>query len=177
MSRCPFLWTNKAKINKSCTTACSTYKHILSLLADALFLVFSSFPLFLVNAAARLVTNTKKCDHITPVLFNLHRLPVFYRIYFKIVILTFKAIYNMSPCYISNLVCIKSGSVYSLRSNSSLILDRPRGHILSTLGARSFYAAAPTLWNSLPANIWDITSLNVFKEKLKTYLFNLAYNK
>ena len=72
---------------------------------------------------------------------------------------------------------IKSGSVYSLRSNSSLILDRPKGRILSTLGARSFYAAAPTLWNSLPANIRDITSLNIFKEKVKTYLFNLAYNK
>ena len=129
------------------------------------------------NAPARLVTNTKKYDHITPVLFNLHWLPVFYRIYFKILILTFKAIYNMSPSYISNLVSIKSGSVYRLRSNSSLILDRPKEHILSTLGARSFYAAAPTLWNSLPANIRDITSLNIFKEKLKTYLFNLAYNK
>ena len=61
--------------------------------------------------------------------------------------------------YISNLVSIKSCSAYSLRSNSSLILDRPKGRILSTLGARSFYAAAPTLWYSLPANIRDITSL------------------
>ena len=83
---------------------------------------------------------------------------MFYRIYFKILILTFRAIYNMSPSYISNLVSIKSCSAYSLRSNSSLILDRPKGRILSTLGARFFYAAAPTLWNSLPANIWDITS-------------------
>ena len=82
----------------------------------------------------------------------------------------------MSPSYISNLVSIKSGSVYSLRSNSSLILDRPKGRILSTLGARSFYPA-PTLRNSLLANIRDITSLNIFKEKLKTYLFNLAYFK
>jgi len=42
----------------------------------------------------------------------------------------------------------------------------------STLGARSFYAAASTLWNSLAANIQEITSLSIFKEKLKTYLFN-----
>ena len=126
------------------------------------------------NAAARLVTSTRKYDHITPVLYNLHWLPVFYRIYFKILILTFKAIHNMSPSYISNLVSIKSCSAYSLRSNSSLILDRPKGRILSTLGARSFYAAAPTLWNSLPANIRDITSLSIFKKNLKTYLFSLA---
>ena len=83
----------------------------------------------------------------------------------------------MSPSYISNLVSIKSCSAYSPRSNSSLILDRPKGHILPTLGARSFYAAAPTLWNSLPANIRDITSLSIFKKKLNTYLFSLAYNK
>ena len=130
------------------------------------------------NAAARLVMSTRKYDHITPVLYNLQWPPVFYRIYFKILILTFKAIHIMSPSYISNLVSIKSWcSAYSLRSNSSLILDRPKGRILSTLGARSFYAAAPTLWNSLLANIRDITSLSIFKKNLKTYLFSLAYNK
>ena len=77
----------------------------------------------------------------------------------------------MSPSYISNLVSIKSCSSYSLRSNSSLFLDRPKGRMLSTLGARPFYAAAPALWNSLP-----VTSLSIFKKKLKAYLFNLAYN-
>ena len=41
-------------------------------------------------------------DHITPALYNLHLLPEFYRIYLKIII-TFKAIYDMSPNYISNL--------------------------------------------------------------------------
>ena len=54
----------------------------------------------------------------------------------------------MSPSYIRNLVSIKSCSVYSLRSNSSLILDHPKGRILSTLGACSFYAAAPTQENN-----------------------------
>ena len=83
----------------------------------------------------------------------------------------------MSPSYISNLVSIKSCSVYSLRSNSSLSLDRHKGRVLSTLGARSFYAAAPTLWNSLPANIREITSLSILEKKLKTHFFNLAYNE
>ena len=49
--------------------------------------------------------------------------------------------------------------------------------MLSKLGARSFYAAAPTLWNSPPANIREITSLSILKKKLKTHLFNLAYNE
>ena len=115
-----------------------------------------------------LIMNTKKYDHITPALYNLPWLPVFYRIYFKILILTFKAIYNASPSYISTLVSIKVCSVYSLTSNSSLVLDHPKGRMLSTLGARSFYAAAPTLWNSLPANTREITSLSIFKKKLKS---------
>ena len=55
--------------------------------------------------------------------------------------------------------------------------DRPKERMLSTLGARLFYAAAPTLWNSLPVNIREITSLSIFKKKLKAYLFNLTYNK
>ena len=118
------------------------------------------------------VNMTDRCYY-----YSLHWLPVFYRIHFKILIITFKAIYNIAPSYICNLVSIKSCSDYSLRSNKSLFLDRPKGRMLSTLGARSFYAAAPTLWNSLPLHIREITSLSVFKKQLKTYFFNIAYNR
>ena len=117
-------------------------------------------------------SKTKVRSYHTSFIYH-HWLPVFYCIYFKILIITFKAIYNMSLSYISNLVSIKSCSVYSLRSNSSLFLDRPKGRMISTLGARSFYVSAPTLWNSLPANIREITSVSIFK----THLFNLAYNE
>ena len=44
----------------------------------------------------------------------------------------------MSPSFISNLVPIMLCSVYSPKSNSSLFLDRPKGRMPSTLGARSF---------------------------------------
>ncbi len=44
------------------------------------------------NAAARLLTRTKKRDHITPILAALHWLPVSFRIDFKIVLLVFKAL-------------------------------------------------------------------------------------
>ena len=42
--------------------------------------------------------------------------------------------------------------------------------MLSTLGARSFYAAAPYLWDSLPPELHDIQSLSNFQRKLKTHL-------
>ena len=45
------------------------------------------------NAAARIVTQTRKFYHITPVLFDLHWLPVSYRIVFKILLLVFKSLF------------------------------------------------------------------------------------
>ena len=42
------------------------------------------------NTAARIVTLTKKFDHITPVLIQLHWLPVHFRILFKVLLLVYK---------------------------------------------------------------------------------------
>ena len=47
----------------------------------------------------------------------------------------------------------------------------PKGEMLTTLGSRSFSAAAPKLWNGLPVELRQATSLNSFKSRLKTYLF------
>ena len=127
------------------------------------------------NMAARLITDTMKFDHIKPVLYNLHWLPVNYRIQFKILMITFKAIHGMAPSYLSNLICIRSSSRYSLRNNDTIFLEHPKGVMRTTLGARSFHASAPALWNSLPAHIRTIDSLALFKKSLKTYLFKQAF--
>ena len=42
------------------------------------------------NREVRIVTFTKKCEHITPSLIDLHWLPVEYRIRFKILLLVYK---------------------------------------------------------------------------------------
>ena len=117
--------------------------------------------------AARLITDTMKFDHINPVLYNLHWMPVNYRIQFKILMISFKAIHGMAPSYLSNLICIRSSSRYSLRNNDTMFLERPKGVMRTTLGARSFHASAPALWNSLPAHISTIDSLALFKKSLK----------
>jgi hypothetical protein len=49
------------------------------------------------NAAARLITQSCKYDHITSVLINLHWLPVEYRVKFKLLLLTFKALNELAP--------------------------------------------------------------------------------
>ena len=52
------------------------------------------------NPAARIVTLTRKRDHITPVLFNLHWLPANERIKNNILLITFKALSGLAPPYI-----------------------------------------------------------------------------
>ncbi len=47
------------------------------------------------NAAARNLTGTCKLDHITLVIKSLHRLPVSFRIHFKIVLFVFKSLHGI----------------------------------------------------------------------------------
>ena len=128
------------------------------------------------NAAARLIFKQPKFSHITPVLHQLHWLPVKYRIEFKILLFTFKAIHGMVPDYICKLVRRKSPGRYSLRSSQRIILEIPSGKIFSTLGGRAFCYAAPNLWNNLPREITSLDSLSSFKCHLTTYLFKLAFS-
>ena len=56
------------------------------------------------NKAARLITRTRQCDHITPVLRALHWLPVCHRIEFKVLVNVFKCLHGLSPDYLTQLV-------------------------------------------------------------------------
>ncbi len=77
------------------------------------------------NSAARVLTRTRKYDHISPVLSTLHWLPTKHRIDFKILLITYKALNGLAPQYLSELL-----SHYSpprpLRSQSSGHLIIPR---------------------------------------------------
>ena len=127
------------------------------------------------NAAARLIIGIGKFTHITPALYELHWLPVSLRIDHKILLLTIKCIYGLAPTYLSDLISIKSNSLYNLRSTGKLLLDHPKGKMLTTLRARSFSAAAPKLWNELPVELRQATSLTSFTSRLKTYLFKMYF--
>ena len=73
-------------------------------------------------AAARLITCSRKYDHITPVLLDLHWLPINERIKFKILLLTFKALRQQVPTYIQDLV-IRYSQPRTFRSSCSLRLN------------------------------------------------------
>ncbi len=92
------------------------------------------------NTAARVLTRTRKYDHISPVLSTLNWLPIKHHIDFKILLITYKALNGLAPQYLSELL-----SHYSpprpLRSQNSGHLIIPRIS-KSTAGGRSFFYLA-----------------------------------
>ena len=132
-------------------------------------------PIF-TTTAARLISNVPRYIHTTPVLCSLHWLPVKFRIDFKILLFTFKAIYGHAPGYLIDLIAIKEQPRYNLRSASGLILKYPSLKLKKTLGDRAFSSAAPNLWNNLPLHIRLEDNFERFKSLLKTHLFRLSFD-
>lgn len=124
------------------------------------------------NAAARVLTKTKKVDHITPVLRSLHWLPVCQRIDFKILLLVYKALNGLGPKYISDLL-LSYEPPRPLRSSGTGLLCVPRVRTKHGEAAFSFYA--PHIWNKLPENCRSAATLSSFKSRLKTFLFAAAF--
>ena len=125
------------------------------------------------NSAARLITRTKKRDHITPILRELHWLPIQLRIEFKINCFTFKIIHGMAPNYLAELLTIRS-SGRTLRSNVRN-LHQPIGNT-KFYGDRAFHICAPRLWNALPPSIRVLDNFQTFKTHLKAFLFAGFFN-
>jgi len=125
------------------------------------------------NAAARVLTRSRKYDHITPILSSLHWLPIKFRIDYKVLLMTYKALNGLAPVYLTDLLSPYNPS-RSLRSQSSGLLVVPR-IAKSSKGGRAFSHLAPKLWNSLPDNVRGSDSLTQFKSRLKTHLFSQAF--
>ena len=123
------------------------------------------------NAAARLVTGVRRCEHITPVLRQLHWLPVRRRVEFKISTLVYRSLAGTAPVYLADeCTLVTAAGRRPLRSADSrtCVVKRSRNQF----GDRCFATAGPTLWNSLPEQFRqpDITFRQV-KRSLKTFVW------
>ena len=126
------------------------------------------------NSAARLVTRTRTRESITPILKDLHWLPIRARIDFKVLVLTYQCIHGIAPVYLQSLVQ-EYKTTRNLRSSNKSLLTPP---VIKTksYGSRSFQYAAVQLWNSLPEVVKQAETSEQFKTRLKTYLFTLYNN-
>ncbi|KAL0151164.1 hypothetical protein M9458_053677 [Cirrhinus mrigala] len=126
------------------------------------------------NAAARILTRTRKSEHITPVLRSLHWLPVIFRIDFKVLLLIYKSLNGLGPKYIADMLTEYKPN-RPLRSLGSSQLEIPRVHTKQGESAFSYYAARS--WNQLPEEIKCAKTLTTFKSRLKTHLFSCAFTE
>ncbi len=122
------------------------------------------------KAVARVLTRSRKYDHITQILQSLHWLPIKFRISYRILLLAYKALNDLDPVYLTNLLSCYNPT-RSLMSQNSGLLVVPR-IAKSTKGGRTFSYLAPKLWNSLLDNFRVAHTLSLFKSRLKTDLFS-----
>ncbi|XP_046547072.1 uncharacterized protein LOC124257126 [Haliotis rubra] len=115
------------------------------------------------NCAARLLTGTKRTEHISPVLKALHWLPIRYRTMYKILIFVF------------NSLILLYNPRRALRPNSCARHSTDEKQM--NFGDRAFSKAGPCLWNNLPPNIQNIEDLELFERVLKTHFFDKAFAK
>uniref|UniRef100_A0A1A8GC70 Uncharacterized protein n=1 Tax=Nothobranchius korthausae TaxID=1143690 RepID=A0A1A8GC70_9TELE len=126
------------------------------------------------NSAARFLAGVDRRQHITPILKSLHWLPVHLRINFKIMLLTYKSLNSQAPPYLCELVHYYNPP-RALRSEDKLLLAVPNARLKSR-GERAFSVCAPKLWNALPLLVRQAPTVSIFKSRMKTHYFNLAYN-
>ena len=103
------------------------------------------------NIAARYISGARKFDHITPVLVQLHWLPVSYRIVFKHFLFVYKSLNGLCPQYLTELLDRRK-STRSLRLNFQDLLMQPTCKT-KTYGDRAFSVCAPKIWNTVPLEI------------------------
>ena len=85
---------------------------------------------------------------MTTVVYKLHRLPVKYRIEYKIILITYQALNGLAPNYLRDLLQFYQPA-RSLQPSGDLRLMVPPTRLRS-YGDRTFSVKVPSLWNSLP---------------------------
>lgn len=120
------------------------------------------------NRACKIIFGLGRRDSVSDFMKKLHWLKIRERIEFKLLLLVYKALHDEAPTYLSELI------KYNTHSG-------PRTHTLqnaiyrTSYGNRAFQVCAPRLWNSLPQYIRLSDSTNVFKKRLKQFLFYKSY--
>ena len=116
------------------------------------------------NFAARIVTGARKYDHITPILKELHWLPVAKQLEVRDTLMAFRCIKGLAPPSLCNKFTRRS-QVHTGNTRSN---DKPNiPFFRSATDQRSFSYRAVQLWNDPPESLTNMESFNVFKNAIK----------
>ena len=127
-------------------------------------------------SAARTIFRIKKYSrmHMTPYLKSLHWLPISQRINYNILLQTHHATHNNTPDYLTELLTEYNSSRLQ-RTSNTFKLQIPYTTKLICKQESAFSIIPPKLWNNLPYKLSCLQSTSLFKCRIKTHLFNIAY--
>jgi len=103
----------------------------------------------------------------------MHWLPIKFRPQYKIATFVHRFFDGSLPGYLSQTLCAYEPT-RKLRSSCEKLLKVPKRNI-KTFGELSFSFLAPSVWNSLPSDLRNSSTLPLFKSRLKTHLFTTAF--
>jgi len=97
------------------------------------------------NAAARLIYRKSRCQHVTPLLRELHWLRSKERVDFKLAVLIFRCLHGLAPCYLSDDIRRVADTNRRLlgSASSGALFVRPTR--LVTMGDRAFAVDSGTI--------------------------------
>ena len=117
------------------------------------------------NFAARILTGTKKFDHITPVLKDLGWLPVEDLLRFRDVTMVYKCLNGLAPTYLTSKL-VKRSAIHSHNTRQKDHINIPSCR--TSTAQRSFFNHALISWNQLSNTTKSSRDVQSFKRNAKS---------
>ena len=127
------------------------------------------------KAAAKLILGGKKRDHVTPLLKELHWLPVPQRVICKIVLLVYKKLQGNGPAYLRELLKSYTCDRGGMRSADDITRLQVPATRYVTYGDRAFSVFGPKACTNLLSHFQLSTTVHSFKTAAKKHFFEQAY--
>ncbi len=127
------------------------------------------------NMAAKLILKASHRDSSTQCLKDLHWLPCYYRILFKVALFIHKTLYGQSPQYLKEMFfeCVNHGHLHDPEDKLLVVPYTAR----KTFADCSLKVAGPRIWNTILTKELRTERHEVtFKQKLKTRLFSMTFD-
>ena len=89
--------------------------------------------------------------------------------------LTYKVLHGSVPRYLGPLVRVADlpgRHALHYAGTNRLVVPSVK---LSTIGSRTFPVAGPQVWNSLPEEVTSAQLLSIFRQRIKTFLFQFSF--
>ena len=124
------------------------------------------------NFACKIVTKSRKFDHVTPLLCELNWLSVDQLLFFRATVMTYKCMNHLAPSYLSSKL-VKRSDIHIRRTRNREALQIP--FFRSASVQQSFPFRGARLWNNISPELRQCASLKAFKEKLKSHILANSY--